>query len=151
MTTCTLLSVGILFMLPSTYPLLLLYTYIPVVIHCSLVWRIHTLRDLILFYLYFSFKWQFPEFCYCHLLCCDSLFFYFSIYNISKVFFFSSFQITSCLSILAIELMNAAHVSKEKHPMDRKPVLLKQSSNKQELTKCENILITKNKDYIINF
>ena len=40
---------------------------------------------------------------------------------------------------------------KKKHAMDRKPVLLKQTSNKQELTNWENILITKNKDFIINF
>ena len=39
---------------------------------------------------------------------------------------------------------------KEKHAMDRKPVLLKQASNKQELN-WENILITINKDRIINF
>jgi hypothetical protein len=45
----------------------------------------------------------------------------------------------------------AAHVWKEKHAMDYKPVLLKQASNKQELTYWENILITKNKDRIINF
>ena len=32
--------------------------------------------------------------------------------------------------------------------MDCKPVLLKQTSNKQELTNWENILITKNKDHI---
>ena len=35
--------------------------------------------------------------------------------------------------------------------MDHKPVLLKQAANKQELTNWENILITKNKDRIINF
>ena len=35
--------------------------------------------------------------------------------------------------------------------MDCKQVLLKQSPNKQELTNWENILITKNKDRIINF
>ena len=35
--------------------------------------------------------------------------------------------------------------------MNRKPVLLKEASNKQELTNWENILITKNKDHIINF
>jgi hypothetical protein len=35
--------------------------------------------------------------------------------------------------------------------MDRKLVLLKQTSNKQELTNWENIIITKNKDCIINF
>ena len=35
--------------------------------------------------------------------------------------------------------------------MDSKPVLLKQASNKQELTNWENIIITKNKDCIINF
>ena len=40
----------------------------------------------------------------------------------------------------------AAHVWKEKHTMDHKPVLLKQAANKQELTNWENILITKNKD-----
>ena len=45
----------------------------------------------------------------------------------------------------------AAHVWKGKHAMDRKPVLLKQAANKQELTNWENILITKNKDCIINF
>ena len=37
----------------------------------------------------------------------------------------------------------AAHVWKEKHAMDHKPVLLKQAANKQELTNWENILITK--------
>jgi len=36
----------------------------------------------------------------------------------------------------------AAHIWKEKHTMDPKPVLLKQASNKQ-LTNWENILITK--------
>jgi hypothetical protein len=40
---------------------------------------------------------------------------------------------------------------KEKHAMDCKPVLLKQVSNKQELTNWGNILIRKNKDHIINF
>ena len=45
----------------------------------------------------------------------------------------------------------AAHVWEEKHVMDRKPVLIKQASNKQEWTNWENILITKNKDHIINF
>ena len=35
--------------------------------------------------------------------------------------------------------------------MDHKPVLFKQSSNKQQLTNWENILITENKDHIINF
>ena len=45
----------------------------------------------------------------------------------------------------------AAHVWKQKHAMDHKPVLLKQAANKQELTNWENILITKNKDHIINF
>ena len=35
--------------------------------------------------------------------------------------------------------------------MDRKPVLLRQASNKQKLRNWENILITKNKDIIINF
>ena len=45
----------------------------------------------------------------------------------------------------------AAHVWKEKHTMDHKPVLLKQTSNKQKLSNLENILITKNKDHIINF
>ena len=39
----------------------------------------------------------------------------------------------------------------EKHTKDDIPVLLKQASNKQELTNWENILITKNKDRIINF
>jgi hypothetical protein len=38
---------------------------------------------------------------------------------------------------------------KEKHAMDHKPVLLKQVSNKRELTNWENI--TENKDRIINF
>ena len=37
----------------------------------------------------------------------------------------------------------AAHVWKEKHAMDCQLVLLKQASNKQELTNWENILITK--------
>jgi hypothetical protein len=36
-----------------------------------------------------------------------------------------------------------AHVWKEKHAMNHKPVLLKQASKKQELTNLENILITK--------
>ena len=45
----------------------------------------------------------------------------------------------------------AAHVLKEKHAMDHKPVLLKQATHKQELTNWENILITKNKDRVINF
>ena len=45
----------------------------------------------------------------------------------------------------------AAHVWKEKHVMDGKPVLLKQAANKQQSTNWENILITKNKDCIINF
>ena len=47
---------------------------------------------------------------------------------------------------------------KENYAMDRKSVLLKQASNKQELTNWENILIKKkkknkqtNKDLIINF
>jgi hypothetical protein len=35
--------------------------------------------------------------------------------------------------------------------MDHKPVLLKQTSNKQKLTNWENILVTKNKDRVINF
>ena len=39
----------------------------------------------------------------------------------------------------------------KKHAMDRKPVLLKQASNKQELTNRENILMTKIKDRITNF
>ena len=38
-----------------------------------------------------------------------------------------------------------------KSAMNCKSVLLKQTSNKQELTNWENILITKNKDRIINF
>jgi hypothetical protein len=37
-----------------------------------------------------------------------------------------------------------AHIWKEKHTMDHKPVPLKQASNKQVLTNWENILITKN-------
>ena len=41
------------------------------------------------------------------------------------------------------KLAIAAHVWKEKHAMDHKPVLLKQAANKQELTNWENILITK--------
>ena len=44
----------------------------------------------------------------------------------------------------------AAHVWKEKHAMDHKPVLLKQASNKLELTNWGNILILKNKDRVIN-
>ena len=39
----------------------------------------------------------------------------------------------------------------KKNTMDHKPVLLKQAANKQELTNWENIHITKNKDYVINF
>ena len=35
----------------------------------------------------------------------------------------------------------AEHVWKEKHAMDHKPVLLKQTSNKQELTNWENTKI----------
>ena len=45
----------------------------------------------------------------------------------------------------------AVHVWKEKHAMDHKSVQLKQAANKQELTNWENILITKNKDRVINF
>ena len=45
----------------------------------------------------------------------------------------------------------AAHVWKEQHAVDHKPVLLKQAANKQELTNWENILITKTKDRIINY
>jgi GIY-YIG catalytic domain. len=41
------------------------------------------------------------------------------------------------------KLAIAAHVWKEKHAMDHKPVLLKQAANKQELTNWENTLITK--------
>ena len=44
-----------------------------------------------------------------------------------------------------------AHVWKEIHAVNPKPVLLKQASNKQELTHQENIFITKNKDCIIHF
>ena len=44
------------------------------------------------------------------------------------------------------KLATAAYVWKEKHAIDRKPVLLEQASNKHELTNWENILITKNKD-----
>ena len=44
----------------------------------------------------------------------------------------------------------AAHVWKEKHAIGHIQVLLKQASNKQELTNCENNLITKKKDRIIN-
>ena len=39
----------------------------------------------------------------------------------------------------------------KKHAKDHKPILLKQASNKQELTNWENILITNNKDHVINF
>ena len=39
----------------------------------------------------------------------------------------------------------AAHVWKEKHAKDHKSVLLKQVSNKKELTKWENILKQKRK------
>ena len=35
----------------------------------------------------------------------------------------------------------AAHVWKEKHTKDHKPVLLKQASNKHELTNWENMLL----------
>ena len=45
----------------------------------------------------------------------------------------------------------AAHVWKQKHATDHKLVLLKQASNKQELTNSENILKTKSKDHVINF
>ena len=45
------------------------------------------------------------------------------------------------LSICATAV--TAHIWKEKHVMDYKPVLLKQASNKQELTNWENILMTK--------
>ena len=48
------------------------------------------------------------------------------------------------------KLAVAALTWEEKHAMHRKPLLLKQASNKQ-LTNWENILITKNKDRIINF
>ena len=48
------------------------------------------------------------------------------------------------------EIEKSAHVWR-KHAKDRKPVLLKQAANKQELTNWENILITKNKGHIINF
>ena len=37
------------------------------------------------------------------------------------------------------------HVCKEKHGMDRKPILLKQESNRQKLTNWENTLTAKNK------
>ena len=43
------------------------------------------------------------------------------------------------------EIEKPAHAWKEKHAMDLKPVLLKQASNKQELTNWENNLITKTK------
>ena len=42
------------------------------------------------------------------------------------------------------------HVWKEKRAIDHQSVLLKQASNKQELTNWENILITKNKDRVMN-
>ena len=45
----------------------------------------------------------------------------------------------------------AAHVWKVKHAMHHKPVLLKQAANIQKLTNWENILITKDKDHVINF
>jgi hypothetical protein len=35
--------------------------------------------------------------------------------------------------------------------MDHKLILLKQASNNQELTNWENILIAKNKDFVINY
>jgi hypothetical protein len=38
------------------------------------------------------------------------------------------------------KLAVAIYVWKEKHEMDHKPVLLKQASNKQELTNWENIM-----------
>ena len=41
----------------------------------------------------------------------------------------------------------AAHVGKERHAMDHKPVLLKQT----RINKLENILIKENKDRVINF
>ena len=44
-----------------------------------------------------------------------------------------------------------AHVWKEKLTMDHKPVLLKQASNKQELTNRKNTIITNSKDCVINF
>ena len=53
--------------------------------------------------------------------------------------------------ILSTNLFLSKHVWKEKHAMDRKPVLLKKASNKQELTNWENILARKNKDCILNF
>ena len=49
------------------------------------------------------------------------------------------------------EIEKSAIAAKEKHAMDHKTVLLKQAANKQELTNWENILITKNKDCVINF
>ena len=45
----------------------------------------------------------------------------------------------------------AAHVWKEKHAMDHKPVISMQAANKQEFKNWENCLITKNKDRVINF
>ena len=45
----------------------------------------------------------------------------------------------------------AAHVWRENYAVDHKQILFKQASNKQELTNWVNILITKNKDSIINF
>ena len=45
----------------------------------------------------------------------------------------------------------AAHVWKENHAMDHKPVLLKQTSNKLELTNWENILITKKQRWHYKF
>ena len=45
----------------------------------------------------------------------------------------------------------AAHVWKEKHSMDLKPVLLEQASNKQEFYKLGKYPYNKKQDRIINF
>ena len=51
-----------------------------------------------------------------------------------------------------IENQQQQHMyGKKKQAGDHKTVLLMQASNKQELTNWENILITKNKDRVINF
>ena len=43
------------------------------------------------------------------------------------------------------------HMLEEKHIKYHKPILLKQTSNKQKLTNSENIKMSKNKDLIIDF
>ena len=72
----------------------------------------------------------------------------FKIYN--AIFIFNNrifFQfVNSCLFHVCFN-RNGLHVWKEKHIMDHKPVVLKQASNKQELTNWENII----KNHIIFF